>query len=156
MKTIDPLLSISTVDPLDELTNKTLSRPRFILALLSLFAVVAFLLAAVGIYGVISYSVTQRKREIGIRMALGAQHNVVARMVLRQGSLLALIGVTIGLGVSLALTRLVRSLLFGVAANDPMTFLVVSLLMLTVAALASFVPARRATRVDPILALRSE
>ena len=124
--------------------------------LISVFAGVALLLAAVGIYGVMSYAVAQRTQEIGIRMALGAEQDHILRMVLRNGMLMAASGVGIGLLLALGLARLITSLLFQISASDPPTFALVPLVLIGVAALACYLPARRATRVDPLVALRYE
>jgi putative ABC transport system permease protein len=151
---IDPLIPATRVRMMSEVMAEAVSAQRFNMLLLGIFAGVALLLSAVGIYGVISYAVTQRTHEVGIRMALGAQPRDVMKLVVGQGMLLALIGVSIGLITALALTRLMTSLLFGVSATDPMTFAVISLLLIAVALLACYLPARRATKVDPMVALR--
>jgi putative ABC transport system permease protein len=148
-----PLFAISTMDAL---VSDSVSTQRITLTLLGLFSVLALTLAAIGIYGVISYSVAQRTHEIGIRLALGAQRKDVMRMVLKQGVNIAFMGVSIGLAASIGLTRLMSSLLFSVSANDPATFAGVALLLIAVAMLACYIPARRATRVDPMVALRYE
>ncbi|MEW6732718.1 MAG: ABC transporter permease [Acidobacteriota bacterium] len=148
-----PFSSIATID---QLVTQSLAERRFNLLLLGCFATIALLLAMVGIYGVMAYSVTQRTHEIGIRLALGAQTSNVLKLVLGEGMLLTLIGVGIGLTAALALTRLMASLLYGVSATDPITFILLSLLLASVALLASYVPARRAMKVDPMVALRYE
>jgi putative ABC transport system permease protein len=141
---------------MDQLLADSLSRSRFTMLLLGIFAVVALVLAAVGIYGLIAYSVTQRTQELGIRIALGAQRRDVLRLVLVQGTRLTLLGVAIGVLAALTLSRLLGALLFGVSATDPLTFAGVAGLLAVVALLACFIPARRATRVDPTVALRYE
>ncbi len=129
---------------------------RMIAVLLSIFGGVALLLAAIGIYGVMAYAVAQRTREIGIRIALGAERSDILTMIVRRGLTLALIGAGIGLALAFALTRVVKTLLFGISATDPLTFSVISILLVAVALLASYFPARRATKVDPMVALRNE
>jgi putative ABC transport system permease protein len=153
---IDPLLPLAQVRTMQELLGQSVAEPRFRTALLGLFAGIALLLAAVGIYGILSYTVGQRTQELGIRMALGASRRDVLALVLKQGMALAVGGVLIGLAAALALSRVLAGLLFGVAPTDAGTFAVVSLVMVAAAFLACYVPARRATRVDPMVALRAE
>jgi putative ABC transport system permease protein len=153
---VDPELPMAAVATMDQLLADSLSRSRFTMLLLGIFSAVALLLAAVGVYGLIAFSVTQRTQELGIRIALGAQRGDVLRLVLAQGTRLTLLGVAIGVLAALALSRLLATLLFRVSATDPLTFASVAGLLAGVALLACFVPARRATRVDPIVALRYE
>ena len=156
MRQIDPALPVRNLRSMDELVSRSIAPQRFNLSLLSLFSGLGLLLAAIGIYGVTAYSVSQRTQEIGLRMALGAQVADVLKLVLRQGMALTLVGVGLGLIVSLALTRMMKSLLFGVSATDPLILAGVALLVLLVAGLACYIPARRATKVDPLVALRYE
>jgi len=153
---LDRNVPLTAIQTMQERAAEVTSRTRFIAVLLGLFAGLALLLAGIGIYGVLAYSVSARTREVGIRMALGAQPADVIRLVLNQGMSLAGIGVGIGLLASLALTRLMQGMLFGVTANDPLTFSAITLLLLGVAWLACWLPARRATKVDPLVALRYE
>jgi putative ABC transport system permease protein len=153
---IDPDQPISAMRPMTEWIDSSVTQSRYLTTLFALFAALAMILAATGIYGVMSYSVAQRTHEIGIRMALGARRADVLKLVVGQGMLLTLIGVVIGLLSAYGLTRVMASLLFGVTARDPITFVVVAALLTTVAFLACFVPARRATKVDPLVALRYE
>jgi putative ABC transport system permease protein len=151
---VNPDQPISSIRPMEELVYGSVAQPRFSMLLLGSFAAVALILAAVGVYGVMNYSVTQRTHEIGIRMALGAQTLDVVRLVVGQGLLLAGIGVTIGAGLAFALMRLMSTLLYGVTAADPGTFVGVSLMLAGIAVVASFIPARKATRIDPMAAVR--
>jgi putative ABC transport system permease protein len=153
---LDPNLPVSEVRTMEQVVSASIARPRFMTLLLSLFAGVALTLAAVGLYAVMAYSVSRRTHEIGIRMALGARGGEVARMVIGQGLALTVVGIAIGLAGGLALHRLVASLLFGVSATDPVTLVGVSGLLAAVAVFACYLPARRATRVDPVIALRDE
>jgi putative ABC transport system permease protein len=138
------------------MVSRSVAQPRFVLLLLGIFATLALVLASVGIYGVMSYSVTQRTHEIGIRVALGASSRDVVSLVVRQGLVLAVAGVGIGIGAAVGLTRVMEGLLFGVSATDPMTYIVISAVLGMVAVMASLIPARRASKVDPMIALRYE
>jgi predicted permease len=153
---IDPETGIDAMLPMEQLVARSIARPRFYTVILSAFAAVAGLLAAIGIYGVLAYAVIQRTHEIGIRMALGAQRGRVLALVLRQGVILVTIGITLGLAGAAAGTRLLEGMLFGITPLDPKTFVAVSLVFGLVATLASYLPASRATRVDPMVALRHE
>lgn len=162
MRRLDPALPIRNLRSMEQLVDRSVAPQRFNLSLLSLFAALGLLLAAVGIYGVMAYSVTQRTHEIGIRMALGAQTADVLRMILRQGMMLVLLGVVLGLVGAYVLTRYLESLmnlsqmLYGVKIYDPLTYMVIVVLLTIVALVACFIPARRATKVDPMVALRYE
>jgi len=156
VRKLDRLLPIAKIRTMHELTADALRADRFNAGLVGSFALLALMLAAIGIYGVMSYSVTQRTQELGIRLALGATSRNVLGLVAGQGLKLALIGVTVGLCASLVLTRLMKALLFGVSATDPATFMLVGFLLTAVALIACYLPARRATKVDPMIALRYE
>src|SRR5262249_2165840 len=153
---VDATLAMSQVHSMEEIMGRSIASRRFNMLLIGLFAGLGLSLAGVGIYGVVSYSVAQRTREIGVRIALGARAADVVRLVLKHGLGLAAFGVAIGLSASLALTRLMKGLLFGVSAADPLTFAVIALLLIGVALMACWIPARRAARVDPMVALRQE
>ena len=156
LKALNKNLPAPAIQTMNELLSDVIAEPRFHTMLLGLFGAVALLLSAVGIYSVISYVVTQRTQEFGIRMALGAQSWDVLKLVIGQGLRQVLMGVAIGLAAALVLTRLLRSLLFGVSTTDPPTFAAITLLLIAVALVACWIPARRATKVDPMIALRSE
>jgi predicted permease len=152
----DPREVIYGVQTMDAVLANSLAPRRLSMILLEIFAVLALLLSCVGIYGVISYLVTQRTREIGVRMALGAQRSDVMRLILGEGAKMALIGVVAGLAAALGLIQLIANQLFGVSSHDPFTFIAGAILLTLVALLACYIPARRAVRVDPIVALRYE
>lgn len=156
VRDLDAALALADVRLMEQITNESMSAPRFSVFLVGLFAMLAITLAAIGTYGVISYSVNQRMHEFGMRVALGAKPWDVLRLVLAQGMKLALAGVLIGIVCALVLARVLRNLLYEVSAADPLTFIVVALLALGVAVLACYLPARRATRADPMIALRAE
>jgi putative ABC transport system permease protein len=153
-QSLDPDLPIYDVRTLESFVTENVASRRLSVVLLSLFAGLALLLASVGIYGVMSYGVTQRLREIGIRIALGAHSADVVRLVVKQGAILTLAGVAVGLIGSFALTRFMADLLFGIRPSDPITFLAVAVFLSIVAVAASYIPARRAAKLDPVTALR--
>src|SRR5262249_48393655 len=148
--------AVFNVRTMEQIVGQSIAPRRFSMMLLVVFAIVALVLASIGIYGMMSYAVAQRTREIGLRMTLGAQRGNVLRMVIGQGMKLAVVGVALGLAASFALTRTMKTLLFGVSATDPMIFIGIACLLLFVALLACWVPARRATKCDPLVALRYE
>jgi putative ABC transport system permease protein len=153
---VDPRQPIYSIRTMNQIISNSLAGRRFNLTMLSIFAGVALMLAAIGIYGVMNYVVTERTRELGVRLALGAQARDILKLVFGQAMWLILAGIAIGLGGSLALTRLMKKLLFEVEANDPVTFILVTSMLGLVALLACWIPARRASKVDPMIALRSE
>jgi putative ABC transport system permease protein len=153
---VDPAQPVTAIRTMENIVSESVTQPRFNLTLLGIFGVIALVLSAAGIYGVTSYAVNQRTHEIGIRMAVGAQERDVLQLMMREGMTPALIGVAIGLATSLLLTRLMKSLLFGVSATDPLTIAALSMLLLSVALMSCYLPARRATKVDPMIALRYE
>jgi len=153
---VDKSIPVSQVQTMEHVVSASITQPRFNLFLLGLFSTVAMLLSAAGIYGVTAYTVTQRTHELGIRLALGAQVGDVLKMIVSQGMAVIVVGLVLGLGSAFALMRLLRSLLFGVGENDPVTFVAITVLLFVVALLACYIPARRATKVDPLTALRAE
>ncbi len=156
MREIDPGLAVSQIKPLPDMVSASLASRRFVVTLLGVFAAMALVMAVIGLYGVISYAVTQRTQEVGIRMALGAQPGEVLRLVIGQGMQLAGIGAAAGLAVSLIFSRVLKNQLFRVSAFDPLTFAGTALVLIAAALAACYIPARRATRVDPMDALRHE
>jgi putative ABC transport system permease protein len=153
---LDPDQPIANVRTMDERITRSLSGRRFNMVMLGLFAVLALTLAAVGIYGIVAYSVTERTHEIGVRLALGAQRRDVIAMVVRHGMMMTVAGTGVGLAAAFAVVRVMSGLLYGVSAADPVTFIAIPVLLLAVALAACYIPARRATRVDPMIALRAE
>jgi ABC-type antimicrobial peptide transport system permease subunit len=156
LRAVDSDVPLKDLESMEDRISQNIAQPRMSVALLGTFATVALVLAAVGIYGVVSYTVAQRTREIGIRMALGARREGVLRLVVRQGVAPVAIGVVAGLVAALGATRLMRGLLYGVSAADPITYVAVALFLAVIALVATYIPARRATRVDPLVALRYE
>jgi putative ABC transport system permease protein len=156
LSSLDPLMPVKDLETLEELISGTIARPRFNATMLTLFAALGLLLASLGIYGVLSYSVAQRTHEMGIRMALGADPRDVLSLVVRDGLKVAVLGVLVGVAAALPATRLMGALLYGVEASDPVVFASVAATLTLVALAASYIPARRATRVEPMVALRPE
>ena len=156
VRAVDSTLPVTSIRTMQKVLDRSMARTSFTLVMLGIASAMALLLGLVGIYGVISYSVAQRTREIGIRMALGAEHAEVRRMFVRHGLLLTAVGLALGFGVAAALTRWMSSLLFGVTAMDPVTYAAVGLVLTSATLLASYMPARRATVIDPARALRAE
>jgi putative ABC transport system permease protein len=156
VETIDPNVPVHSISSMDQIIARSVADRRFALELLGVFAMVALLLAAVGIYGVMSYSFSQRTHEVGIRVALGAQRLDILRMAFSEGMRIVLIGLVSGLVGAAVMTRVFRSMLFGVGPADPITFLSVSAILAGVALFACYFPAQRVTRVNPLIALREE
>jgi len=154
LRQVDSKAAMDNVTTLEEVVSNSIAGPRFYAVLLGVFASVAVALALIGIYGIVAYSVTQRTREVGIRIALGASRNEIFMLILRQGMVLAVTGVLLGLSGAIAVTRYLSTLLFGLTPLDPLTFISASAAFLLVAILASYFPAHRATRVNPVVALR--
>jgi ABC-type antimicrobial peptide transport system permease subunit len=148
-----PLFNVQTES---EQIDRILFQERLVARLASFFSILALVLACIGLYGLLSYEVTRRRREIGIRMALGAQARDVLRLIVRQGIALALVGTAVGIGIALAITRYLTSMLYNVHANDPWTLIAVAILLTLISLAACFIPARRATHVDPMVTLRYE
>jgi len=153
---VDKDQTVADIDTMDHIVTQAVARKRFSMLSLGLFAALALLLASIGIYGVMSYSVAQLTREIGIRIALGARRADVLQMTLKQALKLVGVGMILGLAAAFLLTRVLQTLLFCISATDPITFLGISLVLLAVAILASYIPALRATKVDPLVALRGQ
>jgi ABC-type antimicrobial peptide transport system permease subunit len=156
VKRLNPALAVADVQLMDQITQESVATPRFAFALVGLFAALAILLAAIGIYGVISYSVSQRTSEFGLRVALGAQRVDVLRLVLTHAAALVLAGTALGVVFALVLARVLKSLIYDVSPADPLTFASVGLMVIVIAVLACYIPARKATKADPMIALRAE
>jgi putative ABC transport system permease protein len=153
---LDRAVPVTAVQTMDDVVAGANARPRFTLVLLATFAGVALVLAAVGIYGVISYAVSRRTHEIGVRMALGATPRSVVRLIVGQGMRVVAVGVAVGLAGALLVTRLMTNVVYGIRVTDPVTYAAVSVLLVVVALVASYVPARRATRIDPLASMRTD
>jgi ABC-type antimicrobial peptide transport system permease subunit len=156
VQAVDPTIPVFGIRTMDEIVAKSMAARRFALEILGIFAIGAFLLACVGIYGVMAYAISQRSGEIGLRMALGARRSDIVRIVLSEAGLIVVAGVGAGLMGSLVLTRFLQTLLFDIKPTDPLTFGTLTILLAGVALLASFIPARKASRLDPLVALRHE
>jgi len=156
VREIDSNQPVAKIRAMRDIVSEDLAQPRFTILLLASFAAGALLLTAIGLYGLIAFSVAQRTREIGVRVALGAQHRDVLRLVMRRGILLVGTGLAIGIAAALVLCRILTGLLYGVSPTDPITLLAVALFLAAVAMLATYLPARRAAHVDPMVALRAE
>jgi len=156
VREIDPLLPVSAVRPLEDVFAESIARPRLTAVAMSVFAGAALLLAALGVYGIVSYSVSQRSREFGIRVALGAKPSQIVAMVVGQNLRIVAMGLGAGVLAAIPATRLMRGLLYQVGPNDPTTFIAIGVMLAGVAIIASYLPARRGTRVDPVVTLKSE
>ena len=156
VQSVDPGIPVFAVRTMDEVVARSLADRRFALTILGVFAGVALLLASIGIYGVMAYTFSQRTHEIGVRVALGAQRSDILRLALGEGMILVAVGLGAGLIGAAIVTRFLRSMLFSVTATDPITFVSIAALLAAVALLACFIPARRATQVDPLVALRED
>jgi putative ABC transport system permease protein len=154
--TVDADQPVYNINTMEDVFSQSIAAPHVISSLLGIFAAIALILAAIGVYSVMSYSVAQRTHEVGVRMALGAQRGHLLRMIVGQGLKLTLLGVGLGVTAAFAVTRLISNLLFGVTATDPPIFVAVPVLLIAVAVLASYLPARRALKVDPIIAIRDK
>ncbi|MGH9940255.1 MAG: FtsX-like permease family protein, partial [Blastocatellia bacterium] len=156
VRKLDPALPVSNIKTVERMIHEITSPKRLMTAMMSVFAAIALLLAGVGLYALMAYAVSQRTHEIGVRMALGARARDILRLITGQGLKLTLVGLALGMAGAFALTRVMAPLLYGVTATDPLTFILISLSLAGAALLACWVPARRATKVDPMIALRCE